>query len=92
MNALYGSAGFCDCEGNFDVDSDVDGSDAHLFKTDFGRSLLGNPCNNTDLCNGDFDCDHDVDGSDAVIMKDDFGRSSLHNPCSSCTVEEWCTY
>ncbi len=92
VNALYGSAAFCDCEGNFDGDSDVDGSDTYLFKADFGRSLLLNPCNATDTCNGDFDCDQDVDGSDAVVMKEDFGRSSLHNPCSLCSAEEWCSY
>lgn len=92
VNALYGSAAFCDCEGNFDGDSDVDGSDTYLFKVDFGRSMLLNPCSGTDSCNGDFDCDQDVDGSDAVIMKGDFGRSALHNPCSSCTVDEWCSY
>jgi len=92
VNALYGSAAFCDCEGNFDADSDVDGSDVYLFKTDFGRSMLLNPCSSDTPCNGDFDCDQDVDGSDAVIMKEDFGRSLLHNPCSSCTVEEWCSY
>ena len=32
------------CEGNFDYDQDVDGSDAFTFKIDFGRSLLKNPC------------------------------------------------
>jgi hypothetical protein len=32
------------CEGNFDYDHDVDGTDAFTFKTDFGRSLLKNPC------------------------------------------------
>jgi hypothetical protein len=32
------------CEGNFDYDHDVDGTDAFNFKTDFGRSLLKNPC------------------------------------------------
>ena len=26
------------CEGNFDCDTDVDGTDAALFKVDFGRS------------------------------------------------------
>ncbi len=92
VNALYGSASSCDCEGNFDGDSDVDGSDAHLFKTDFGRSLLRDPCGSANPCNGDFDCDQDVDGTDAVLMKEDFGRSSLNNPCSVCVVEEWCSY
>jgi len=92
VNALYGSASSCDCEGNFDGDSDVDGSDAHLFKVDFGRSLLRDPCGSANPCNGDFDCDQDVDGTDAVLMKEDFGRSSLNNPCPSCVVEEWCSY
>jgi hypothetical protein len=32
------------CEANFDYDYDVDGTDAFTFKTDFGRSLLKNPC------------------------------------------------
>ncbi len=32
------------CEGNFDNDYDVDGSDAYVFKTDFGRSSLLDPC------------------------------------------------
>jgi len=32
------------CEGNFDYDPDQDGSDAFIFKTDFGRSVFGNPC------------------------------------------------
>ena len=30
----------CDCEGNFDCD----GTDAALFKQDFGRSGFNNPC------------------------------------------------
>jgi hypothetical protein len=32
------------CEGNFDYDCDVDGSDASTFKSDFGRSGLSTPC------------------------------------------------
>jgi hypothetical protein len=32
------------CEGNFDYDQDVDGSDASTFKADFGRSPFKNPC------------------------------------------------
>jgi hypothetical protein len=32
------------CEGNFDYDADVDGTDAFTFKTDFGRSGISNPC------------------------------------------------
>jgi hypothetical protein len=32
------------CQGNFDYDKDVDGSDASTFKGDFGRSALLDPC------------------------------------------------
>jgi hypothetical protein len=32
------------CEGNFDYDEDVDGTDAFQFKTDFGRSKILDPC------------------------------------------------
>ena len=32
------------CEGNFDCDQDVDGTDAAVFKQDFGRSPFSNPC------------------------------------------------
>lgn len=82
----------CDCEGNFDCDADVDGSDAQLFKTDFGRSPFLNPCTNANPCNGDFDCDGDVDGTDARVFKDDFGRSGFKNPCPPCVVGIWCAY
>jgi len=36
------------CKGDFncDVDVDVDGSDAAIFKADFGRSPFFNPCPN----------------------------------------------
>jgi len=32
------------CEGNFDYDKDVDGTDAATFKSDSGRSPFQNPC------------------------------------------------
>lgn len=32
------------CEGNFDYDQDVDGTDAAVFKEDFGRSTFDEPC------------------------------------------------
>ena len=32
------------CEGNFDGDKDVDGTDAACFKTNFGRSTFLDPC------------------------------------------------
>jgi hypothetical protein len=35
------------CEGDFDNDGDQDGSDAALFKTDFGRSPYSSPCPST---------------------------------------------
>ncbi len=85
----------CDCEGNFncDTDRDVDGSDAALFKADFGRSAILNPCNTESPCNGDFNCDGDADGTDAALFKADFGRNSIQNPCPACvTGVEWCSY
>lgn len=32
------------CQGDFDCDRDVDGTDATTFKNDFGRSQFNNPC------------------------------------------------
>ena len=32
------------CNGNFDNDQDVDGTDAATFKSDFGRSVFEEPC------------------------------------------------
>jgi hypothetical protein len=82
----------CECEGNFDCDSDQDGTDAAKFKIDFGRSQFNNPCGGSDPCNGDFDCDYDCDGTDAAKFKADFGRSSFNNPCPACVVGMWCSY
>jgi len=84
----------CECEGNFNcsLDQDVDGSDAALFKADFGRSTFEHPCIAGDTCNGDFNCDGDVDGTDASLFKSDFGRSSMQNPCPACEAGEWCMY
>ena len=39
-----GCGNACECEGNFDNDSDVDGTDVSTFKNDFGRSSVMNPC------------------------------------------------
>jgi glucose/arabinose dehydrogenase len=80
------------CKGNFDCDEDVDGSDASLFKNDFGRSTISNPCTNQLPCRGDFNCDQDADGSDASIFKSDFGRSTFNNPCPPCPAAPWCSY
>jgi hypothetical protein len=82
----------CECEGNFDGDLDVDGSDASTFKTDFGRSKISNPCTNAFPCNGDFECDVDVDGTNATQFKRDFGRSKMINPCPNCATTPWCVY
>jgi hypothetical protein len=83
----------CDCEGNFDCDSDTDGTDAATFKADFGRSTILHSCIAGDICNGDFSCDGDVDGSDASLFKSDFGRSQFSKPCPTCTQGvPWCVY
>ena len=57
------------CEGDFDGDGDVDGSDLAVFAADFGRT----DC--SDDCEGDFDNDGDVDGSDLAVFAADFGRT-----------------
>jgi hypothetical protein len=82
----------CDCEGDFDCDEDVDGTDAATLRIDFGRSTFLDPCTAQNPCNGDFDCDQDCDGSDAALFKSDFGRHLLGTPCPSCVVEAWCVY
>ena len=69
------------CKGDFDIDNDIDGTDAGKIKKEFGRNILNRPCTDEDLCGGDFECDGDVDGTDAAKFKEEFGRGSLHNPC-----------
>ena len=62
------------CEGDFDRDGDVDGSDLAVFAADFGRSdCAGN-------CEGDFDDDGDVDGSDLAVFAADYGRTDCPVP------------
>ena len=74
-------------------DTDVDGSDAAVFKADFGRGGYNDPCGDVTLCNGDFDCDTDVDGTDAAGFKADYGRGGYVNPCPSCPpTDPWCAY
>jgi hypothetical protein len=82
----------CECEGNFDGNTNVDGTDAATFKADFGRSNFLRPCAGDDPCNGDFTCNGNVDGSDAALFKSDFGRNALKNPCPGGTTEPWCPY
>jgi hypothetical protein len=75
----------CECEGDFETDGDVDGTDALMFKADFFR----NDCDiNLPPCNGDFNCDGDVDGTDALMFKTDFFRKDCPScggwPCAFC--------
>jgi len=80
----------CDCEGNFDDDDNQDGSDAAIFKVDFGRNSYSTPCSSSTPCNGNFDCDDIVDGSDAAKFKEDFGRNQYNSLCPSCPTDPWC--
>jgi probable HAF family extracellular repeat protein len=59
------------CLGDFDGDSDVDGSDLAIFAADFGRTNCGGGL----PCEGDFDNDNDVDGTDLAKFAEDFGRT-----------------
>lgn len=59
------------CEGDFDGDDDVDGSDLAVFAADFGRT----DCGSGPPCEGDFDHDGDVDGNDLATFAADFGRT-----------------
>ena len=59
------------CEGDFEKDGDVDGSDLAVFSADFGRT----DCDIPPPCEGDFDEDGDVDGSDLATFATDFGRT-----------------
>jgi hypothetical protein len=65
------------CEGDFEPDGDVDGSDLSVFALDFGRT----DCCDTGQppCEGDFDGDCDIDGSDLAIFARDFGRTGCFN-------------
>ena len=62
-------AGSVICEGDFDGDNDVDGSDLAVFAADFGLTDCINDCE------GNFDKDGDVDGSDLAVFASDFGRT-----------------
>ncbi len=62
---------YTECEGDFDMDGDVDGSDLAVFAADFGRT----DCVNEPPCEGNFDKDGDVDSSDLAVFAADFGRT-----------------
>ncbi len=59
------------CEGDFDKDGDVDGSDLAIFSREFGRT----DCSPANPCRADFDNDGDEDGSDLAVFSRDFGRT-----------------
>ena len=83
------------CEGNFDCDEDVDGTDAALFKTDFGRSPFFEPCppyNEPFPCNpcpyGMIDC-----GTKCVDPQTDNDFCGVDSACiggTICGVSEKC--
>ena len=80
------------CEGDFDGDGDVDGSDLAVFAVDFGRT----DCGSEPPCEGDFDNDGDVDGSDLAVFAADFGRTdcpvlseSRLSQANSDTSDDW---
>ena len=59
------------CEGDFNGDRDVDGSDLAVFSADFGRT----DCGQGDPCEGDFDSNNNVDDLDLTTFSADFGRT-----------------
>jgi len=59
------------CEGDFQPDGDVDGSDLAIFAADFGRT----DCDTGELCEGDCDSDNNVVGVDLAVFAADFGRT-----------------
>jgi hypothetical protein len=86
MSGAFGTATFADeipnsgvfsippnqeCEGDFEPDGDVDGSDLAVFAADFGRTN----CDTEPICAGNFDNDNDVDVFDFAVFTTDFGRS-----------------
>ena len=62
-------AHFSPCEGDFNDDGDVDGSDLTIFAAGFGCTDCSGDCE------GDFNDDGDVDGSDLAVFAADFGRT-----------------
>ena len=82
----------CNCEFDFNCDSNVDGTDVDLFLTDFGRNQFNDPCTNGNPCNGDVDCNAAVDAFDLTLFLEDFGRNQFNNPCPACVAGDWCVY
>ena len=65
------------CEGNFDDDSDVDGSDVAVFSSELGRT----DCAWGDPCEGAFENNDEMSGSDLAILAADFGRIDCPQAC-----------
>ena len=61
------------CEGDFDGDGDVDGSDLVIFAADFVRTDCCEP--GAGRCKGDFNKNCDVDESDLAKFAADLGRT-----------------
>jgi len=62
-----------ECCTDLDCDADVDGTDASMFKEEFGRKN----CRKDNPCIADFHIDGDVDGADAFTFKSEFGTKLL---------------
>ncbi|MGA1823424.1 MAG: right-handed parallel beta-helix repeat-containing protein [bacterium] len=71
-----GAYEFLSCEGGFDGDGDVDGSDLAIFAGEFGRMN----CESEPVCKGDLDNDGNVDDDDLAIFVPDFGRLNCGMP------------
>ncbi len=65
---VFGQKAVETCEGNFDHDRDVDGTDLSVFGVEFGSTSCT-------TCQADIDNDGDVDGDDLSVFSDDFGRT-----------------
>ena len=59
------------CEGDYDRDGNIDGTDLAIAVADFGRT----DCLDTGGCEGDMDSDGDVDETDLAKFVLDFGRT-----------------
>ena len=79
-----GIGDLCQCEGDFEGDGDVDGTDLTIFLENFGRSLYYRPCTPEDPCLGDFNNDGNVDGADIEVFLEHFGRNKWFLPCPPC--------
>jgi hypothetical protein len=74
----------CECEADFNCDSNVDAKDVPIFLAHFGRSQYSEPCTYDNPCYGDFDEDGAVAANDVTKFLEDFGRSQYNNPCPAC--------